>query len=168
MATGEQKLWNNIGPKLRRYGHFERIESHETALGMPDVDYCIGGYSNKLELKYTASEKKGFRLRPAQAGWFKKRVRAKGQPWLLAMAEIRKTKGFILIAATDVPRLVYTTKVEDWFNAGVIVWEKIIVIDQLVQFLGTYLIAEPNQKSGMTQPEESSRLILPSHLRGQK
>ena len=88
--TGEQKMWKYLAPKLKSYGHFERIESHETAIGTPDVDYCIEGYCNHLELKFTESEKRGFRLRPSQAGWFRRRIKAGGQPWLLAQSLQRR------------------------------------------------------------------------------
>ena len=161
MSRGEAKMWKYLGPKLKVYGHFERIESHETAIGTPDVDYCIGGYQNRLELKFTDSEKKGFRLRPSQAGWFRKRVKAGGQPWLLAQSQIRSKRGFVLVAGTDVPPLARTTKVTDWFEAGVMVWEDEIVIEQLVEFLGTYLIPETKDGNG-TLKKESSGLILPS------
>jgi len=159
--SGEKKMWDYLGPKLRPYGHFERIESHETAVGTPDVNYCIRGYSNHLELKFTDSEKRGLRLRPAQSGWFRKRVKALGQPWLLAQALIRGKRGYVLVAGTNVPALVHTTKITDWLEAGVMVWEDKIDIGELVQFLGTYLIVDSPQSNGQN-PDESSKLILPS------
>lgn len=153
---GETKMWDYLGPKLRPYGHFERIESHGTAVGTPDVNYCIRGYTNHLELKFTDSEKRGFRLRPSQCGWFKKRVKALGQPWLLAQSLINGKRGYILVAGSDVPALVHTTRVADWLMAGLMVWEDKIDMAQLVDFLSTYIIAD-----GVKQ-EESSGLILPS------
>lgn len=161
--SGETKLWRYLGPKLKHYGHFERIESHETAIGTPDVNYCIGGYNNHLELKYTEKEKKCI-LRPAQCRWFRARVKAGGQPWLLLHAFIRKTRGYALIPGTNVPQLVRTKDVSDWLSAAVMIWEGKIDISQLVDFLGTYLIAESEDTSGSPK-EESSGLILPSHLR---
>jgi len=162
--SGETKMWEYLGPKLKPYGHFERIESHETAVGTPDVGYCINGYTNHLELKFTNSEKKGFRLRPSQSGWFRKRVKAGGQPWLLAQSLIRDKRGYVLVAGADVPSLVYTTKIEDWLMAGCMVWEDKIVIEELVRFLSVYLILENADTSG-TNREESSGLILPSRLK---
>ena len=162
--SGEKKMWAYLGPKLRKYGHFERIESHETAVGTPDVEYCVGGYTNRLELKYTNSEKRGFRLRPAQAGWFRKRVKAGGQPWLLAQSDINGLRGFVLVAGSDVPALANTTRVTDWLKAGVMVWEKKINIEELMEFLSFYLVVE-NSTSAGEEKAESSRLILPSHLR---
>jgi len=162
--SGETKMWDYLGPKLRPYGHFERIESHETAVGTPDVEYCINGYTNRIELKFTNSEKKGFRLRPSQSGWFRKRVKAKGQPWLLAQTLIRDKRGYILVAGADVPALARTTRIADWLMAGCMVWEDKINIEQLLIFLSTYLILEDANSSG-TKKDESSGLILPSRLK---
>jgi len=147
-------MWKYLSPKLKKYGHFERVESHETAIGTPDVEYCIEGYTNRLELKYTEREM-GCHLRAAQCGWFKKRVKAKGQPWLLLHAKIRGKRSYALIAGADVPPLVYTKDVQDWLTAAVMVWEDKIDIEQLVDFLKTYLIVDG------TKPKESSGLILP-------
>ena len=160
MSQGETKMWKYLGPKLKPYGHFERIESHETAVGTPDVNYCIEGYCNHLELKYTESEKKCI-LRPSQSGWFRNRVRHKGQPWLLLQAKIRGTRGWTLIPGTNVPGLVHTKDVKDWLRVGIMVWEEKIIIEQLVGFLSTYLMVQREGSDG-TPKEESSTLILPS------
>jgi len=165
MSQGEKKMWDYLRPKLKAHGHFDRIESHATAVGVPDIDYCISGYCNNLELKWTDSEKRGFRLRPAQAGWFRKRVKALGQPWLLALSQIRGKRGYVLIPGASVPDLVHTTRVTDWLGRGVGIWEDKIDIDQLVQFLGTYLVTDAPLQSPSTNPDESSGLILPSHLK---
>lgn len=153
--SGEQRMWKYLGPKLRPYGHFERIESHETAIGTPDVSYCIEGYCNHLELKYTEKDK-GCCLRAAQSAWFKKRVKAKGQPWLLLHANIRGTRSYALIAGADVPPLVNTKEVVDWLTRSTMIWEGKIVVEELIEFLKTYLIIDG------TQGKESSGLILPS------
>lgn len=159
MSQGEKKMWKYLAPKLKPHGHFERIESHETAVGTPDVEYCINGYTNRLELKFTDTEKRGLRLRPAQAGWFRKRVKAGGQPWLLAQALVRKKRGYVLVAGSDVPELVHTTRISDWLRAGLMVWEDNINIEELVQFLSTYLIVD-SPVPDLT--DEPSKLILPS------
>jgi len=158
---GEAKMWKYLAPKLKVYGHFERIEAHETANGTPDVEYCIEGYTNRIELKFTDSFKKGFRLRPSQCGWFRKRVKAGGQPWLLAQSLIRDKRGYVLVAGDNVPDLVHTTKITTWYEAGVRVWEDKIDIEELVLYLSTYLIVDSPEP---VSTEESSKLILPSHL----
>lgn len=155
--SGEAKFWNYLRPKLKHYGHFERIESHATAIGTPDVNYCIKGYCNHLELKYTENETKCI-LRAAQSRWFRDRVKAEGQPWLLLHAHIRKTRGYALIPGANVPKLVHTKDVKDWLDKAVMIWEGKIDISQLVEFLGTFLIVD----SDGAKPEEPSGLILPS------
>lgn len=161
--SGERKMWDYLRPKLKPYGHFERIESHETAIGTPDIDYCIRGYNNKLELKYTEKDK-GCVLRPSQCSWFKRRVKAEGQPWLLLHANIRGKRSYSLIAGADVPALVNTKDVVDWIPRATIVWQDGIDIGQLVQFLGTFLVVDSPDSNG-GNPGESSGLILPSRLR---
>lgn len=160
MSRGEKKMWDYLRPKLKPYGHFERIESHETAIGTPDVNYCINGYCNHLELKYTEKEN-GCKLRASQSAWFRSRVKAKGQPWLLLQAKIRDTRGYCLIPGTNVPGLVHTRDVKDWLYRGIMVWEETIIIEQLVEFLGTYLMAQEDEPDG-THKNDSSELILPS------
>lgn len=153
--SGERRMWKYLYPKLKPYGHFERIESHETAIGTPDVDYCINGYNNKLELKYTEKDK-GCILRPSQCAWFKKRVKAKGQPWLLLHAKIRGQRSYAIIAGADVPPLIHTKDVTDWLTRSTVVWEGKIIIEELVHLLSTYLVMDQQPK------EEPSGLILPS------
>ena len=161
MSRGEQKMWKYLAPKLKSHGHFTRIESHETAIGTPDVDYCIGGYCNHIELKFTESEKRGFRLRPSQAAWFRRRVKAGGQPWLLAQSFVRGKRGYVLVPGTNVPALARSTRIADWLMAGVMVWEDQIIIEELVQFLSTFLITESPDSNGGSNGE-SSGLILPT------
>ena len=163
MSKGETKMWEYLGPKLRPFGHFERIESHETAVGTPDVSYCIGGYCNHMELKYSEKEKGGLRIRPSQLGWFRKRTHAGGQPWVLAGCKIRETRGYVLIPGCNVPALKNTTDVKDWLMAGIAIWESKIIIEELAEFLGTFLVAK--KESNGHPEEESSGLILPSHIR---
>ncbi len=155
-------MWKYLRPKLKAYGHFTRIESHETAVGTPDVDYCIKGYCNHLELKFTESEKRGFRLRPSQAGWFRRRVKAGGQPWLLAQSCIRDKRGYVLVPGTNVPALARSTKVTDWLMAGIMVWEDKVDVEELVMFLSTYLIVDSQEGGNGTGEQGSSGLILPS------
>lgn len=153
--SAEKILWDYLRPKLKKYGHFERIESHETAIGTPDVDYCINGYCNKLELKHTKKENR-CHLRPAQAGWFRARVKAGGQPWLLLRADIRETRGHALIAGADVPELVHTRKVQDWLMAAAMVWEGEVKVEQLIEFLSVYLIVD-----SIPQDNNGGKIITP-------
>lgn len=151
--NGERRMWKYLHPKLKPYGHFERIESHETAIGTPDVNYCIGGYVNHLELKYTEKDK-GCHLRPSQCAWFKKRVKAKGQPWLLLHANIRDTRSYALIAGADVPPLVHTADVQDWLTRSTMVWQGKINIEELVSLISTFLVVDQEKSSGLILPSK--------------
>ena len=93
MSKNEKGLWKDVKKLLgpSKEIHIDRIESHATALGSPDVDYCINGYQGKLELKYTKTETKGLMLRPSQVMWHKKRADAQGVAWILA--EVNLTSG---------------------------------------------------------------------------
>lgn len=57
--------------------HWQRIETGWTAAGVPDVNYCAGGVEGWLELKAVA----GFlvTIRPMQAAWAARRLRAGGR-----------------------------------------------------------------------------------------
>jgi len=162
MNQGEKKFWEYLAPKLKKYGHFERIESHETAIGTPDVNYCIRGYCNHIELKYTNTEKRGLRLRPSQSRWFRDRVKSEGQPWMLCHIHLRGKRGYVLIPGVHVPKLVHTTRITDWMEAGVVGWENKLEIEELVEFLSTYLVTVPDPTSSGEKKAEVSRLILPS------
>jgi hypothetical protein len=52
-----------------------QIESHSTAVGVPDTNTCHDGFENWVELKFTRDAKL-FTVRPAQMTWFRRRARA--------------------------------------------------------------------------------------------
>ena len=47
----EGGLYENIAPKLRPYGRFERVENSISS-GWPDLYYLVRGHSGWIELKY--------------------------------------------------------------------------------------------------------------------
>lgn len=59
-----------------------RIESHATSIGFPDVAYCWHGYNGHIELKYTRTGGE-IELRPAQHRWMSDNVKAGGHPIIL-------------------------------------------------------------------------------------
>lgn len=94
MSRPEQLLWQHVGPLVRPYGHFERVEN-AFGSGMPDVTFCVQSAEGWLELKsrdrwpggalgapvtlphYTAEQRRWARRRALAGG----RVR-----WLLRVA----------------------------------------------------------------------------------
>ena len=72
MRGGEAKFWREMKDKIRLIGDVDRIESHETSIGRPDINICIeGDIQWDIELKYTDTH--GIEVRPSQRMWFKKR-----------------------------------------------------------------------------------------------
>lgn len=56
--------------------HLSWIESHATAAGFPDVDYCCYGVCGELELKAGPD----LEVRATQVAWFEERIEAGGYP----------------------------------------------------------------------------------------
>lgn len=92
----EVKFWDWLKGLLPR-GRYDRIESPETALGFPDVDYTIsGGYSGKLELKDARfpgrrppfrNDKDG--LHASQIHWILEHMKVSGVCWIVARVSPR-------------------------------------------------------------------------------
>ena len=59
--------------------HLSWIESHSTAVGFPDVDYCCYGVEGNLELKAGPD----IDVLASQVQWFKERLVAGGWPLFL-------------------------------------------------------------------------------------
>jgi hypothetical protein len=113
----ESNLWSYISSNIGHKGHFNRMESHATALGFPDVEYCIGGLCGQLELKYFEKGKKLPIVRPAQIGWFTQRVNAGGYPWILLKMQGFGNKpkaNFFLIGPHDIQKIDPVLKVLVW------------------------------------------------------
>jgi len=72
--------------EMQRPNQLSRVESHATAIGIPDVVGCVDGVEFFLELKHARKEQK-FELRPAQNSWMYNRTKAGGRCWILAMYE---------------------------------------------------------------------------------
>lgn len=66
-------------------GHASSVESHATSPGIPDVDFCIEGVEGHVELKVITSSG----LRPTQALWFRRRVKAGGSPWIMVYSPLK-------------------------------------------------------------------------------
>ena len=81
----EASFWNYLRKLLPKEGHYTRIESHDTAVGFPDVHYTLNGISGTIELKdakrpgakYPFSRESG--LRRSQIAWIRDELDASGQ-----------------------------------------------------------------------------------------
>lgn len=56
--------------------HWQRVETAGTGLGIPDLNYCYASHEGWLELKQCDGWQCG--LRPEQAAWIGRRIRAGG------------------------------------------------------------------------------------------
>lgn len=87
----ESNLWERIRPKLLKYGDLVRIESHMTAAGIPDLNYCFLGCEGWIELKFakqparaaTVVFKSQRGLDPEQVSWLLNRRRCGGRAFVL-------------------------------------------------------------------------------------
>ena len=128
----ESRLWQYIDNNIGHIGHFSRVESPNTSSGIPDVDYCIKGFTNHLELKYSGTS--WAKLRPTQSAWFRRRVKNGGVPLLLHMNAKLGIPEYAVIKGLFVPNLV-KFKTEDWYEFAHVVWQEKINWDELIQIL---------------------------------
>jgi hypothetical protein len=90
MQQNEKRLWDIIKGWFPPNSSLNRIESHSTAVGFPDVEYCVPyafgsgiRYRGVLELKAVNKATDVVIFRPAQIGWLTKRIRAGDNPLLV-------------------------------------------------------------------------------------
>lgn len=95
----ESTLWKTIQPLFPKSASVNRIESHSTSIGFPDVEFCIDGCVGALELKAVASLSEHVHVRPSQVGWFRRRMKAGGKPILLLW--IADIDNYYLLRGTD-------------------------------------------------------------------
>lgn len=74
MSSGQEAtLWKYISKNLAGKGvDLTRVESHATAVGVPDVNCCIDGVDSWAELKFNTT--KGLVLRDSQFAWMRRRL----------------------------------------------------------------------------------------------
>jgi hypothetical protein len=96
---GEAKFWRvDLRLPFRELGHYNRLESHATAVGRPDINLCMD--SNvvwDIELKYVSDWSRGIIVRPAQRAWMLRRKRVGGKCcFLTKLVYANGDKGYIL------------------------------------------------------------------------
>jgi len=116
----ETKLRRDICLNMSAYGHFSKIESHATATGFPDIDFCITmGEHGQIECKHQ-TDKKNLEIKPSQYRWFKQRLKAGGNIWLLAEFDIKAGHFFVLVDGYHIEYL--TADYESWIKVSRKVW----------------------------------------------
>jgi hypothetical protein len=81
----ESDLWHELGLGMAKRWHANRVESHETSPGFPDVNYCISynGAEGNLELK-DGSKKVMPKMRNTQVRWHMFRYKAGGRSFIFS------------------------------------------------------------------------------------
>jgi hypothetical protein len=82
MNTPERQFWRlGLRGGFRALGHCCRLESHATALGMPDINLKVDGVDHDwwIEIKVTEYPGTEVVIRPAQWQWHKRRRKAGGR-----------------------------------------------------------------------------------------
>ncbi len=81
---------------LNKFGHTSKIESHAMTTGFPDINFCIDGVEGNIECKFQYA---GYPMdiRPSQKRWFKDRLEAGGNCWLLGCFDVDGGGSFIYL-----------------------------------------------------------------------
>lgn len=118
----EQILWKYVRKHIGSVGHFSRVESHATAAGFPDVDYCIEGQEGHLELKYSPSPTIPYKCRDTQLAWFRDRVTVGGNCYVLAVFDESPRRVYSAYRGSSVPALWKIRAPRLWLDHAVAVW----------------------------------------------
>ena len=128
----EKRLWQTVKDGLDHAGHLDRIESHSTSQGRPDVNYCIDGCMGDIELKIFDKRKGGLVLRANQNAWFCNRVRHNGRCFILARYDNDfGNSTFILIEGRHSRALIHDRSYETWRDLAKCLWQNKINFSEL-------------------------------------
>jgi hypothetical protein len=130
MNGGEAKFWRNeLKNAFNAMGDVDRIESHSTSIGRPDVNICLDpGIIWDIELKYSDNGK--VRVRPAQRMWFAKRMRVKANVAFLTKAVINGRSVYFMNMYPPNENFL-----DDWINRAHVVWDDKIDFNELEEIL---------------------------------
>ena len=138
----ESDFWGRTlcGP-LSQLGHVNRLESHATSIGRPDVNMCTKrGVTVDIELKSCLISNAGKRLkmRPSQKRWFKDRCAVNGRCFVLARIEYsEKRRPEFLLIPGGVVHVLQDGDVMQWKSLAVAEWEWTIPMAELLDLLET-------------------------------
>ena len=115
----EAGMWKYLRPKLAGHGMFTRIETRETASGVPDVDAFLPDVGPvKIELKICKKVENGFTLRPAQHRFMQDRLKwGDKNVWILACLDDRSISAkprWMLIHGSSSRQLIEDKHVLNW------------------------------------------------------
>lgn len=122
MKGGEAKFWNRIRVALDSIGFADRIESHATSSGIPDVHFAVEpGIHWFIELKYCDAGK--VKLRATQRGWFYKMKKTQGKAFVFTKVVNLGKEFYMIHMPWDIPK---GDDLVDWENSAYLVWDDFI------------------------------------------
>lgn len=121
----EAKLWRTLRNAIGHVGHWDRIESHATSQGRPDVNWCTESCVADIELKIYDVKRGGFILRANQNAWMQQRTRAGvgGNAWIFARFDSVEGPIYLLIPGNRSRALIHERSYEAWHNQAAWVWQ---------------------------------------------
>lgn len=120
----EKRLWQTLKDGLDHAGHFDRIESHATSQGRPDVNYCIDACVGDIELKIYDRKRGGLILRANQNAWICNRVRHGGRVFILARYDDEFGNAtYMLIPGSRSKELIHDRSYDGWYNQATFAWQ---------------------------------------------
>ena len=132
----EKRLWDTLKDGLDHAGHLDRIESHATSQGRPDVNYCIEGCMGDIELKIYDRKKGGFVLRANQNAWMQNRTRHSGRCFILARHDgDQGQKTYLLIEGRKSRALIHERGYFVWAAQAKVIWTDKINFSELKALL---------------------------------
>ena len=118
----EKALWKEMKKNIGHRGHFTRVESHATANGFPDVNFCIRK-EGTIELKFSGDETAPPEIRPSQVKWHQARLKYDGNCWVFAKLKINGKWWYFLVHGENIIRLAKAESNADWFDTNGFRWE---------------------------------------------
>ena len=110
--SGLRKIVKDVFQQIVTSGvpfHVSWIESHATCIGAPDIQYCVDGVDNWIELKYGDDKNPG-EVRAAQVLWMEAHIVAGGKPLFLYQHGIC----FYVVGGWAASRLRADPRMETW------------------------------------------------------
>jgi hypothetical protein len=122
-------------------GHWVSVESHQTSVGFPDLDYCFSGNCGQLELKYgNIDTGKVPELRPSQVGYMRKRHEAQGTVHILLRVDGYHANGDVfygLIRPEKCRLLINAKDCYDWIEQVHVSWDNTDIWQGLAYYLSS-------------------------------
>jgi len=107
--------------------HISWVESHDTAIGIPDLNYCYCGVDGWLELKCGPE----IEVRAAQKIWFEERIKAGGYPLFL----IQYDDLFIIVPGSAAASLRAEPHQENALRHAAAIWQGEIPAAQFLSII---------------------------------